>query len=122
MIIHHSFTLCLLAFSYKVNLTRFGIAIMALHNISDPFLNLAKLFYRLKMNVLNSISGFIFAITFIVPRLYIFPFIVIKQAFKSTINNKVIRCVILSSLIILQVLHVIWTSMIVKIAFRMIIG
>jgi hypothetical protein len=44
MFIHHLFTSFLLLSSYAGQTTRFGVPIMLLHDIADPFMELAKLF------------------------------------------------------------------------------
>lgn len=44
MVAHHLFTLSLLTSSYRFGATRYGTVIMLLHDVADPFMELAKLF------------------------------------------------------------------------------
>lgn len=41
--VHHIATIALLLYSYYVNFTRVGIMVMLLHDVSDIFLEAAKL-------------------------------------------------------------------------------
>lgn len=51
MLLHHGVTLSLLVSSYVGNVTKYGLAILLLHDIADPWMEIAKLcFYnKLKM-------------------------------------------------------------------------
>jgi hypothetical protein len=42
-LIHHIVTVFLMSYSYYVNFTRIGIMVMLLHDVSDIFLEVAKL-------------------------------------------------------------------------------
>lgn len=44
MLFHHLFTFTLLILSYFDGYTKFGVAIMLLHDLSDPFMEAAKMF------------------------------------------------------------------------------
>jgi ceramide synthetase len=43
LIVHHSATLCLLYFSYILGYFRVGMVIAFLHDLSDPFMEIAKI-------------------------------------------------------------------------------
>jgi len=43
MFVHHVFTSFLIVTSYVMGTTKFGVPIMLLHDIADPFMELAKL-------------------------------------------------------------------------------
>lgn len=47
LIIHHFFTMLLLVLSYFTGYFLYGIVIMTLHDLSDPFLETARIFYKL---------------------------------------------------------------------------
>lgn len=45
MMIHHAVTLSLLITSYLGNVTKYGLAILILHDIADPLMEIAKMFF-----------------------------------------------------------------------------
>lgn len=45
MMLHHAVTLTLLVTSYLGNVTKYGLAILILHDIADPLMEVAKMFF-----------------------------------------------------------------------------
>lgn len=73
MLLHHGVTLALLVTSYIGNVTKYGLAILLLHDIADPWMEIAKLCFYNKLKMLSNVFFIIFASTFIYSRVYIFP-------------------------------------------------
>ena len=75
--IHHVVTVGLLVYSYYVNLTRIGIMIMLLHDVSDIFLEAAKLSRYCRRQNLSMFFFALFFASWIVCR-YDHPFIELR--------------------------------------------
>ncbi|XP_039273043.2 ceramide synthase 5-like [Styela clava] len=121
-LIHHIATLFLIIFSYFANFVRVGTLVMAIHDISDIFLEGAKCVSYLKYAKTSEILFIIFAITFIVTRIIIFPFWIIHtSAIKSfAIIGPFASCYFFNALLgVLQCLHLYWASIILRMAWKM---
>ncbi|KAI5135480.1 uncharacterized protein NESG_01328 [Nematocida ausubeli] len=77
MIYHHFVTLVLVGFSYRYNFLRYGVFIMLLHDISDSWMDSAKIAVYLGYQTLGNILFIIFSILFIVPRILIYVFMIL---------------------------------------------
>lgn len=126
MIIHHIVTISLIVISYITNYVRVGSSILLLHDISDIFLEIAKLFnYIAQPKSNNWMRDYIvdplfitFAITFFITRLVIYPFFILRSVFIE--GYEAFGCgwggcyafVILLS--ILQILHIFWFYLIAR--------
>lgn len=77
MLLHHLITLLLMGASYYKNLIRYGISVMLIHDLADPFLEMAKILYYLKYQNQANITFFIFAGVFITTRCILFPCLII---------------------------------------------
>lgn len=73
MVWHHFATLVLLIFSYRFNFLRHGIFIMAVHDVSDPWMEAAKLAVYLGYQTWGNVLFAVFTVMFIVPRIIIYP-------------------------------------------------
>ncbi|KAF9764721.1 Ceramide synthase 2 [Nosema granulosis] len=123
MILHHIVTLTLIGGSFLLGYSRYGMVVMALHDISDPFLESAKLFIYLKEKITADIIFTLFSIIFIISRLFIFPYVVLYPLGCHLFSGKAnliehFFFVFLSSLF---VMHVFWTKMIGKVAKNVIV-
>ena len=76
-IIHHAATIFLIVFSYAANFVRVGCLVMAIHDISDIFLEIAKCCVYAKFETLADNLFTTFAIIFIITRLIVFPYMVL---------------------------------------------
>jgi len=121
MFIHHLTTIALLSFSWTCNLTRCGTLVLVVHDFSDIFLELAKMFHYAKLNMPCDIIFGIFVVAWIFTRLGLFPTWIL---FSATIEAPQMvemfpAYYIFNGLLsVLLVLHVIWTYFILKIAFH----
>ncbi|EPZ36214.1 LAG1-domain-containing protein [Rozella allomycis CSF55] len=104
MFVHHAVTVLLLTFSYASGYFRIGAAVMLLHDLSDPFMELAKLFnYCQNEMVRYTIRNQ-------------------KGANGLYLSKYPFGLECIGFLMILQVLHIFWTGLILKIAVNAIIG
>jgi hypothetical protein len=117
MLSHHITAISLLIYTRYVFLDNFGLAICLVHDISDPFLHVAKLFnYSEKYSMVRDGIFGLFAIIFLVTRLYIFPYMVWSyiDLFGFTTGTL--------GLFLLQILHVYWSWLIIKVVSKVITG
>nr|XP_039273540.1 ceramide synthase 5-like [Styela clava] len=122
-LIHHAATLFLIVFSYIVTFVRIGTLVMAIHDISDIFLELGKCFHYIKRRTLADATFVVFAIVFLISRLVIYPFWVIHtSAIKSLEVTRLgfVYYFFNILLVILLCLHIFWASIIIKMACKMI--
>lgn len=116
MLLHHFITLTLLFISYHVNLLRYGMAIMLLHDIADPFMEIAKIFVYSGKQKIADCMFLAFAFVFITTRCFVFPtclvFPCFYYGFKFGLNTffKALLC----SLTTLFGLNLIWSFMILR--------
>eukprot|EP00955_Chlamydomonas_euryale_P041442 351978-Chlamydomonas_euryale.AAC.5 len=77
--IHHVATVGLLAYSYYVNFCRIGVLIMLLHDISDIFLELAKLCRYCRRPTAATVSFATFFVSWVALRMLYFPLVIIRS-------------------------------------------
>ncbi|KAL3699577.1 hypothetical protein R1sor_017599 [Riccia sorocarpa] len=76
---HHVVTLALIIVSYWVRLGRVGSIVLALHDASDIFLEIAKLTKYSGSEVIPAVAFVMFAVSWVALRLVILPFWVIRS-------------------------------------------
>jgi hypothetical protein len=117
MLLHHIVTITLLLYSKYTLLENFGLAVCLVHDISDPFLHVAKLFnYNGKYPVIRDIIFGMFATIFLTTRLCIFPYLAYRYAQFSGFT------IGFFGICALQVLHIRWSWLISKIIYKVIRG
>lgn len=122
-LIHHIATLTLITSSYLMTYVRVGTLVMAVHDISDIFLELAKCLNYMKKQVIAEKIFTIFAIIFIVSRLIIYPFWVIHTSAVKSLEVSPTDfkwCFFNALLTVLLCLHIFWASIIFNMAKEMI--
>jgi hypothetical protein len=131
MMIHHIVTISLIVISYLTNFFRVGTTILLIHDISDVFLESAKVFHysskpqshQWLKNVVDVIFG-IFAVTFFVTRLVIYPGFVLRSVFTDGYNTFGLgwwgAYVYSVLLLALQCLHVFWFYLIARMIYKLI--
>ncbi|KAI6175895.1 TRAM LAG1 CLN8-like proteiny domain containing protein [Aphelenchoides bicaudatus] len=132
MNLHHLITFSLLSFSWTVNFVRVGTLILISHDISDIFLELAKLFrYNRKYPFMANTAFVVFMFSWIITRLIYFPFFVVYVGIRDgpaliqpdyeVFNFKQVPYaprILLVLLLCLMGLHIFWTILIFKIVAR----
>jgi hypothetical protein len=121
---HHVTTLLLLTFSTAFSFMRIGVMILLLHDITDIFLCAAKLLHYAHKEFLTNVFFVIFVVSFAYLRLYCFPFLWYSSMFQGpnvrSVSYGYYPCVYL--MLVLQVLHVYWFALVVKMVVRILTG
>ena len=138
MFLHHILTLTLYGFSFMMGLVKIGSIIMYLHDLVEPFLNLAKIFAETKAHkAVTMVSAALLWLVWGWSRIVVFPLIIYRgfiiEAPKQLYPNhdilthldyqryEVISFVIHSMcvfLIFLEVLHVWWFQLLTVMLYR----
>ncbi|XP_044534150.1 ceramide synthase 5 [Gracilinanus agilis] len=121
MFVHHLATIGLITFSYINNMVRVGTLVMCLHDSSDFLLEAAKLANYAKYQRLCDTFFVVFSVIFVITRLGIYPFWVLNTTlFESweMIGPYPSWWLFNSLLLVLQVLHIIWSYLIARIACK----
>ena len=121
-LIHHMATIFLIVFSYIANFVRVGTLVMAIHDISDIFLEVAKSCVYIKAQEPANFLFNIFAVVFIVSRIFVFPYVVLHTTwvksmwlFRPYPGYYFFNILLL----VLQLLHVFWAATIIKMAIKL---
>lgn len=120
MLVHHLITITLISLSYGRNILRYGTVIMLVHDISDPFMECAKVLFYLKYMKMSYVLFFCFAGVFTFFRCIIFPFFIVFPAVTYTwlygLNGTFVICD--SCMILLVILNFIWLSYILQMVYN----
>ncbi|KAH9386605.1 very-long-chain ceramide synthase [Nematocida major] len=121
MIWHHFATLVLVGFSYRYNFLRYGVFIMFLHDISDPWMDSAKIAVYLGHQTLGNIMFIIFAFMFIIPRIFVYLVMILipGYGFLWEFGSKLL-VPIWGLLLAVFVLNAYWSVLIVRMALEFI--
>ncbi|KAG8129406.1 hypothetical protein E2320_016159 [Naja naja] len=121
MFVHHVAAVTLIICSYISKMVRIGTLILCLHDSVDNLLELAKLFNYAKYQRLCDATFVLFGVVFLITRLGIFPIWILNSTmFESweIIGPYPSWWFFNSLLLILQVLHIIWSYFIIRIAYK----
>ncbi|XP_057701655.1 ceramide synthase 5 isoform X2 [Corythoichthys intestinalis] len=121
MFVHHLATVGLISFSYATNMVRVGTLVMCLHDASDIWLEAGKMAKYAKYQRLCDVLFMVFSVTFFVTRLIVFPFWVFNTTmFESWLIVGPFPSWWLFNvlLLVLQVLHIMWSYLIARIAIK----
>ncbi|XP_042533640.1 ceramide synthase 5 [Dipodomys spectabilis] len=124
MFVHHLATIGLITFSYINNMVRVGTLVLCLHDFSDCWLEAAKLANYAKYQRLCDTLFVIFSAVFMITRLGLFPFWILNTTlFESweIIGPYPSWWFFNGLLLVLQVLHIIWSYLIAQIALKALI-
>lgn len=123
MVVHHFTTLFLVHSSFMTGMFRIGAVILLLHEVSDPFMEIAKCFFYLNYKKTADLFFALFAVVFMVTRNFIFPYYVIGSIPKYCHNEdgtaipdgkSWVRDSAFVALCLLEVLHIYWAILILK--------
>ncbi|CAL6074353.1 Ceramide_synthetase [Hexamita inflata] len=137
-IIHHISTISVIAFAYPRGNYNYSVAVAQIHDISDVFLEFSKVIFYLGLENASKLTFVVFAISFIIPRVFVFPRYLIAPFWNGKMNEAILK---LSSeidlmtvydkkerslgpgcLSIIYVLNCIWSIAILKMAVGMFRG
>lgn len=130
MILHHLTTILLVMTSFLTNFTRIGASILLLHDLSDVFLESAKVFNYVSIahrdhwtKMACDITFVMFAVTFVVTRLIIYPrfiiYSVLVEAAEEFGRAWIGYWAFTVMLIILQILHIFWFYLIARMVYKL---
>ncbi|XP_033762714.1 ceramide synthase 5-like [Pecten maximus] len=118
MFLHHVVTISLIYFSFASNMIRIGMLVLVVHDSVDLWMAGAKMANYLKKETLTDTMFGVFFIVWLYTRLYVYPFRVVWSASIQSLHYNPIWPAywLLNGLLwVLQVLHIIWTVMILRI-------
>ncbi|XP_023706928.1 ceramide synthase 6 isoform X1 [Cryptotermes secundus] len=121
MFIHHIAAICLMGFSWVCNLHRIGTLVLLTHDCSDIFLEAAKMAKYANYQRVCDALFVLFTILWIITRLGVFPmWIIYSTAIEAPNYVEMFPAyyVFNSLLLLLLVLHLFWTYVILKIAYK----
>uniref|UniRef100_A0A673MJK5 Ceramide synthase 5-like n=1 Tax=Sinocyclocheilus rhinocerous TaxID=307959 RepID=A0A673MJK5_9TELE len=114
MFVHHLATVSLISFSYVNNMLRVGSLVMCIHDSSDFLLEAAKLANYARYQRLCDFLFVVFSMIFFGTRLIIFPFWILNTTLFESWEIILFNFLLL----VLQVLHMLWSYLIARIAFK----
>ncbi|EDQ89724.1 uncharacterized protein MONBRDRAFT_20758 [Monosiga brevicollis MX1] len=121
MFSHHVITILLIYCSYVFGYQRVGMLVLLCHDVSDIFLDYAKCFHYLDLDMLSTLTFVNMLISWVLYRLYYYPTIAINSAMFESIEEgpkpkfHELFCIWLS---LLQILHVYWFGLMLDVARR----
>ncbi|KAM6962820.1 ceramide synthase 2-like [Aplochiton taeniatus] len=120
-VIHHIATIFLMGFSYCANYVRVGTLVMLVHDSSDFLLESAKMFNYAGWRKTCDTLFVIFALTFLVTRLVVFPnrvvhttLVVSRDFFQPFFGYYFFNALLL----LLQALHIFWAYLILRMVYK----
>ncbi|XP_060797290.1 ceramide synthase 4a isoform X2 [Neoarius graeffei] len=122
-IIHHIATISLISFSYCANFIRVGTVVMLLHDSSDFLLESAKMFNYAGWKTTCDSLFVVFAVVFLVTRLFVFPSRVLYSTFVESLDFfKPFPAYYFFNglLLVLQALHIFWAYLILRMLYKFI--
>ena len=117
MLLHHAATISLINFSWVLNMVRAGMLVLVLHDSADVFLEIAKVCKYANLQKACNVVFALFVFTWIITRLYIYPkYVVYTTIFEvaEIVGVAPVYYVMNAFMVLLLVLHVIWTFYIIK--------
>ncbi|XP_060079295.1 ceramide synthase 5-like [Ylistrum balloti] len=121
MVIHHFVTILLIYFSFMCNQTRIGALVLLLHDSNDIMMSASKSVNYLKKQQLAEVLFVLFFILWVFSKLYVYPFIIVwsatftSQQYIDNATRYPVYWLLNGLLWVLQVLHILWTVMLVGI-------
>ncbi|PVD29850.1 hypothetical protein C0Q70_09107 [Pomacea canaliculata] len=121
MILHHCVTILLIYFSWACNFVRVGTLVLVVHDVADPWLAVAKMAkYAKKQATCEAFFG-IFSVVWIISRCCIYPLWVLNTSaveIHDYVTTFPAYWFFNGLLFVLQILHLLWTYLILRIAFQ----
>ena len=121
MLLHHIATISLICFSWVLNMVRAGMLVLVLHDTADVMLEIAKICKYANWQKSCNTMFACFVLTWIITRLYIYPkYVVYTTLFESAeiVGTAPVYYVMNAFMILLQILHVIWTYYITLVSIK----
>ncbi|XP_076093560.1 ceramide synthase 5-like [Mytilus galloprovincialis] len=126
-IIHHVVTIFLLVLSFSYNLLRAGTLVLCIHDQVDYLLAMAKIAIYCKKPLIADTLFVLFILVWIITRLGIYPYVILYSVYidlpvyarelgpyVEMYDTCTLMKFVKGALLVLQILHLIWTGLIVK--------
>ncbi|CAL6106282.1 Ceramide_synthetase [Hexamita inflata] len=91
MVVHHICTISLICFCMYSKNFNWGCSTANLHDVSDIFLEFSKMIYYLGFEQTSKVTFFMFAVSFIVPRCFVFPKFMIAPFFNGKLDQTLLK-------------------------------
>ncbi|XP_078321315.1 ceramide synthase 5-like isoform X2 [Crassostrea virginica] len=121
MVVHHLVTMALMYFSWVCNFVRVGTLVLLVHDAVDYWMAAAKMAKYCKQQLLCELFFAVFVVVWIVTRLIIYPFRILYTSsieIYQYLDYFPSAYLFNALLIVLQILHILWTIMIFKIIMQ----
>ncbi|XP_049879534.1 ceramide synthase 5-like isoform X1 [Pectinophora gossypiella] len=121
MFVHHIATIALLSFSWVCNLHRIGTLVLLLHDCADIFLEATKAAKYANYQKLCDVIFAVFTVLWIMTRLGFYPFYIIwSTSIRAPMLLPMFPAYYIfnSLLCLLLVLHLVWTWLILQVAYK----
>lgn len=120
---HHIVTICLIYFSYAIGYFKIGLLVLVCHDIGDIPLETGKLAVYAKKEGLQIVLYLCLVVGWAVSRLYIYPFYILRSSWQECLDmvgpeSVKYRVEFNIGLFFLQILHVYWFILILRIGYR----
>lgn len=119
MTIHHGATIILLASCQILSCVPVGILVLVLHDLADPVLHTAKLANYAGYRMISDLCFTVFAVVYFLSRLVYFPYVIWSCIVLSLTWTIPFAAAVTAFLCVLQVLHVCWFSIILRMAYKL---
>ncbi|CAG2237508.1 CERS5_6 [Mytilus edulis] len=126
-IIHHVVTIFLLVLSFSYNLLRAGTLVLCIHDQVDYLLAMAKIAIYCKKPLVADTLFVLFILVWIITRLGIYPYVILYSVYidlpvyarelgpyAEMYDTCTLMKFVKGALLVLQILHLIWTGLIIK--------
>jgi hypothetical protein len=124
MIVHHISTITLMSMSWSANMVRVGTLVLCVHDAVDYIMEFGKLTKYCKYHRFADAVFVLFTIVWLLTRLTIYPFWILRSTlFEATtiVGMAPIYYAYNGLLCILQVLHIFWFYIILRMAYSYIV-
>ncbi|KAI5642617.1 TLC domain-containing protein [Phthorimaea operculella] len=125
MFVHHIATILLLCFSWVCNFHRIGSLVLLVHDCADIWLEMAKATKYANYQKLCDILFVVFVVLWLITRIYFYPFHIIwSTSYRAPMLLPMFPAYYIfnSLLMLLMCLHVVWTWLILQVAYRTIVS
>jgi ceramide synthetase len=134
MMVHHGVTLSLLIISYTLRCHKLGMLVMMLHDVTDIFLDLGKMFQYMKVNNQGEVNKIMdisaytcfvgLLVSWVVCRLYWYPLKVLFWGLRAPRDVVDIWVVAIGNLafVTLFFMNIYWFGFMLKLAYQLFVG
>jgi len=127
LLFHHVVTILLIYVSYNLGFYRIGLLVLVIHDTNDVFLEIGKSYVYRKNDFMIKLTFATMMISWVITRLTIFPFMIIKSTMYETLEfipwDIAVRLLYYEfniALSFLLCLHIYWFGLMIRILIRLV--